>query len=356
MKFKVCVLVILSLLLITGCGISEEEKLKRERYFIQAKENAVNYIENKYGFTPHVGTAECTFDNSDMFSSDCKEEVLVNASYNDKWFEILINGAESTIEGIDNYQYDEITKDVLNLFEENFGFKHYKYIIEIGIDENNMINKYYTKDNLIKFIEETYFSILLEYVDEEKFDTITNSQILNHFKRIKLINYYSKEACSKATSHWLSDKEYEIKENSLYIKSAIYKDYDDFEYYDKFNIKKYNDMYFLVDDNTTLNIKKSSLNSIKNWDGKGAYKAKLVSNAYSIDSNSESIYIYIPVKKYKFYDPQELSFAYQCYIDGDIHYFASTIAHSRVGDYYVEQMNLSTCQEDMRFGIVKSRF
>ena len=68
------VIYLLLLLVITGCTLSNEEKQKREEYFAQAKENTIKYIKSKYGFTPQIGTAKCTFDNSDNFSSSCNEK------------------------------------------------------------------------------------------------------------------------------------------------------------------------------------------------------------------------------------------------------------------------------------------
>ena len=47
--------------------------------------NTIKYIKSKYGFTPQIGTAKCTFDNSDNFSSSCNEKIIVNAKYNNKW-------------------------------------------------------------------------------------------------------------------------------------------------------------------------------------------------------------------------------------------------------------------------------
>ena len=101
------------ILVLSGCFETKEEKVKRKEYSKQASTNAVNYVKNKYGFTPKVVSTNCTFDSSDMFLSNCNDTTNVILEYNGKKFHVFIDGSKESTEGKDNYQYDEIVNDLL---------------------------------------------------------------------------------------------------------------------------------------------------------------------------------------------------------------------------------------------------
>lgn len=236
------VICLLLLLVITGCGLSDEEKQKREEYFAQAKENAVKYIEDKYGFTPEIGTAKCTFDNSDNFASSCNEEIIVNAKYNDKWFEVLIDGSNSTNKGYDNYQLEEISKDILDIISNDFGMP-YEYNFYYGYDYHEyegMIDTYYNGNNLQEIIGTKYFGAILKYVDEDNFEILqTRLENANYsiFNRLYIINYKSLKSYKKNVKETYCFfcspySNFDFSEHKEDLKDVIVLYYDGIEYYD----------------------------------------------------------------------------------------------------------------------------
>ena len=186
-KIIYSVIYLLLLIAITGCGISNEEKQKRDKYFSQAKENAIKYVESKYGFTPEIGSTKCTFNNTDHFSSSCNKEIIVNAKYNKKWFKVIIDGSQQTEKGIDNYQYDLITKDLIKFINNDFGTS-YKYKFYYGSysgDIEGLIDIYYDGNNLQEVMENTYLRGVVEYIDCENFKILQNKLTLSNYSVFK---------------------------------------------------------------------------------------------------------------------------------------------------------------------------
>ena len=236
-KMIYSIICLLLLIVITGCAFSNEEKQKRENYFTQAKENAVNYVQNKYGFKPEVGTAKCTFVNSDSFASNCNEEIIVTVGYNDKWFKVLINGSYETIEGSDNYQYDQISKDIINLIRSDFGAP-YKYQVYYGYEAEGIIETYYNGNNLSEIIEKNYVMSVVEYINRESLESLEyklKSSKYSRYSELYIVNYKSLDSYKKTSTHTYNIKgsymEEDFYENSDYLKDVITSGYGKTKYY-----------------------------------------------------------------------------------------------------------------------------
>lgn len=351
---KIIMFIVMLILLITGCATSGKEREKREEYKEQAKENAVKYIEQKYGFIPEILSAECTFSNSDMFSSSCLSDVIVNFEYNGKKSQVLVSGDKESIKGKDNYQSDELSNYVINKLKEKTGLQVYKYLVKIGYDENNLIEQKYTSENIENFLNDEHVAALVEYIDEKNFKTNINLENLTEFKKIVLINYHSIDTYKKAESHRVDSKKDTLEENAIYIKNAVIKQYKNFEYYE-FNLDKKYNMYFSVEAGKTLSINKSTIDELSNWDKRTA-KAKKISDDYSINNVSDSIMIYFPFDDYKRYDLKKIELAIQCNgIDGKKYFTSNPFSVYKVGEYIAVPLNLSSCDDDVRFTIIYNK-
>ena len=231
-----CIAVLLSCL--TGCFESKEEKQKRQSYYDQAKENTISYIQKKYGFTPEAGTTKCTFDNSDNFSNNCTGMILVNAKYNDKSFEVLIDGTNSTESGIDNYQYEQISREIVDLITSDYGVP-YKYQLYYGYDNKGLIAQYYDGNNLSDVMRDNYLRLVAEYIDSGFSEVNKESLKLSKFSifhRLYIVNYKSLNTYKKIKNHNYnitgSYIENEFYDNSEYLKNVITLNVRDVKYYD----------------------------------------------------------------------------------------------------------------------------
>lgn len=223
---------------LTGCFVSSEEKQKRQVYYDQAKENTISYIQKKYGFIPEVGTTKCAFDNSDNFSSNCTGMILVNAKYNDKWFEVLIDGTNYTESGVDNYQYEQISREIVDLITSDYG-SPYKYQLYYGYYNKGLVSQYYDGNNLSDVMRDNYLRLVAEYIDYDFSEVNKESLKLSKysiFHRLYIVNYKSLNTYKKVNNHNYnitgSYIENEFYDNSEYLKNVITLNVRDVKYYD----------------------------------------------------------------------------------------------------------------------------
>ena len=142
----------------TSCFYSNEEKELVKKYEEQAKINAVKYVKSKYGYDAKVISAKAaknTNSISPIPNYTPTGYVYVKLKVNKKEFYVYITGEQESIDGKDNYQQDEIEKDLLELLKTNIGISPYNYSVEYpnstiynNTENSNLIKEYYNKNNL----------------------------------------------------------------------------------------------------------------------------------------------------------------------------------------------------------------
>lgn len=355
-------LILLSfILLIAGCGYTKEEKAYMKKLEKQASENAINYIKNKYGFSADIISSEVEkYSSSGVpFSSDLTGDVYVKLKYKDKKFIVYISGENVNIDGKDNYQYDEIVSDILNLIETKTNIKPHNSSIYYGKDyknEKGLISKLYN-NNINEVVKDNNFRIQLEYINIGNLEYIKNNNLLTDmdYNQLILINYHSLESYNNKdiNNYYLTNEDY-LLTNAVNIESAcIIKD-NNIKYY-KFNLKSIDDIYYYTEPDNYLNLSYTTISDAKNWIGRDAFKnVKQVSNAYLTNSNS-SLYIYIPTNKIKGYDIENIDIGIECESNLDKKFY--TISGNLVENYFVYKLkNFYGCNEnsDVKFTLLYS--
>ena len=238
-KIFIVAIIFIITFLISGCFENKQEISKRRQYFSQARENAINYIQEKYNFNPKIVKTECTHSNEDMFSSSCNKYIIVTAEYNRRRFQILIDGSKPTQYGYDNYQFKEIESGILDLINENIG-KPYRYQLYFGYDNKGMINEYYDGKNLIDILSpfSNKLILLVEYIDIDNMKEINNklnSYPFSIFYKLYIVNYKSLSSYNKTKSHDYnirgSYEESIFYDNSKNLKEVLTKVYSEIKYY-----------------------------------------------------------------------------------------------------------------------------
>ena len=117
----------LAFLVITlaGCGYTKEEKADMKRYEAQGRENAKDYIKEKYGVDVKIREVTCEKYNSGPvpdFSPSPTGNVFIRMNYQGEDFSVFISGERENTEGIDNYQFQEIVTAFSQELDEITGF------------------------------------------------------------------------------------------------------------------------------------------------------------------------------------------------------------------------------------------
>ena len=362
------------LVLLTGCGYSKEEKQYMKKLESQAKENAINYIKNKYGFIPNVISTDVEKEDTGPvpdFTPDPTGNIYVYLSYKDKKFEVYISGEEQSSDGIDNYQYNEITSATIKYIEEKTNLNPYSNSINYGNqysdkNHNGLIKDLFTNDNLEQIIENNHFKILLEYIGASNLEYIKTNQIFDNLQktRIILVNYNSLEAYNKASTHsyiirGTLDEGY-LRNNLMNIESAYIIETGKTYYFD-LDAKQFDDIYYYDRDieqnfNNNVSLSYTTIGDVSNWVGRGAFEnVRQISDAYLVNGIGQDykyILIYIPVEKLKNYNVEN--------IDVGVEHCGnySTRNVSIIGDYLVSAVNFNKCDylSDAKFTLLYSTY
>ena len=356
--------VLLLILLLTGCYSMEDRKLAKQ-YKKQGKENAINYIKEKYGVDAKVKNVKEEVDCNNSWKcihSTPTGLVTVKMNIDKKNFNVYVTGKEVSNEASDDYQLDTIENDLVNYFKNNTNIEFYdykitfntKYIKELYNNNLNDIAKYI--DNIeLYYIEKDINSINLGSI---------NSFLQSYNGNINLINFKDTDACDAYKNIEFDKKEFLIiyKINELIINKNSRVSY----VYDKFTT--YNNEVYIYSPTTNnrFEITESNFDDIKKF--KKLYKdlnykkITLISNIYEINRPREVLYVFFPKNDLKNNYKDKLFVASECYVKGVKKQFINSYFHDHtkirindIGLYYTEEENFSTCDANTKvsFALIK---
>ena len=273
--------------------IDEKENTKRKIVEL-AKENAINYIEDKYNFTPEIVSAEAIIDvDYTMLSSSINGSADIVMKHNGKKFNVEISGEEKTKEGYDDYQYDLIYNDILDLLTKELGNAPIEFDLSCNaeIQEGCKLNELYTSTSDLAKLNMT---IIYGYYNENKVDY---SNLKNYFSNSELVvlNYKEEQKNFEAFNfeHIKNIKAENIMEWSDYIKEAYVLELDprkEFYFDSKIHEKQIGNLQvmFLDENRNSVDIEKNidtnSPQGLDFWQQTDA-NIKTISDEFTIKTN-----------------------------------------------------------------------
>lgn len=305
------ILLALIVVTVTGCGYTLEEKREMKRYEKQGRENAKNYIREKYGIDAKITEINCEKYSSspvpDFFPSPTGN-VFVKMKYKGADFLVAISGQKKNTDGLDNYQFQEIATafaqemyNITGLHAES-AYVCYGEYGTVKDEKNGMIHTFYDGENLAEVLQKESARAVVSYANQDV-EQIPVSQISQKtgVDTILLTDYESREAYQTVRCPYYNLAGWPIEngiENQLYLMNGYRVVGAGEDTYVKCE-KKIQDDIILITENPKdqIILEKTSLDSQENWNGNGFIDAKQVANAYTFDTNSEKVYVYFPVEK-----------------------------------------------------------
>ena len=296
---------------VTGCGYTLEEKREMKRYEKQGRENAKNYIREKYGIDAKITEINCEKYSSspvpDFFPSPTGN-VFVKMKYKGADFLVAISGQKKNTDGLDNYQFQEIATafaqemyNITGLHAES-AYVCYGEYGTVKDEKNGMIHTFYDGENVAEVLQKESARAVVSYADQDV-EQIHVSQISQKtgVDTILLTDYESREAYQTVRCPYYNLAGWPIEngiENQLYLMNGYRVVGAGEDTYVKCE-KKIQDDIILITENPKdqIILDKTSLDSQENWNGNGFIDAKQVASAYAFDTNSEKVYVYFPVEK-----------------------------------------------------------
>lgn len=305
------ILLALIMVTVTGCGYTLEEKREMKRYEKQGRENARNYIREKYGIDAKITEINCEKYSSspvpDFFPSPTGN-VFVKMKYKGADFLVAISGQKKNTDGLDNYQFQEIATafaqemyNITGLHAES-AYVCYGEYGTVKDEKNGMIHTFYDGENLAEVLQKESARAVVSYANQDV-EQIPVSQISQKtgVDTILLTDYESREAYQTVRCPYYNLAGWPIEngiENQLYLMNGYRVVGAGEDTYVKCE-KKIQDDIILITENPKdqIILEKTSLDSQENWNGNGFIDAKQVASAYAFDTNSEKVYVYFPVEK-----------------------------------------------------------
>lgn len=305
------ILLALIMVTVTGCGYTLEEKREMKRYEKQGRENAKNYIREKYGIDAKITEINCEKYSSspvpDFFPSPTGN-VFVKMKYKGADFLVAISGQKKNMDGLDNYQFQEIATafaqemyNITGLHAES-AYVCYGEYGTVKDEKNGMIHTFYDGENLAEVLQKESARAVVSYANQDV-EQIPVSQISQKtgVDTILLTDYESREAYQTVRCPYYNLAGWPIEngiENQLYLMNGYRVVGAGEDTYVKCK-KKIQDDIILITENPKdqIILEKTSLDSQENWNGNGFIDAKQVASAYTFDTNSEKVYAYFPVEK-----------------------------------------------------------
>lgn len=305
------ILLALIVVTVTGCGYTLEEKREMKRYEKQGRENAKNYIREKYGIDAKITEINCEKYSSspvpDFFPSPTGN-VFVKMKYKGADFLVAISGQKKNTDGLDNYQFQEIATafaqemyNITGLHAES-AYVCYGEYGTVKDEKNGMIHTFYDGENLAEVLQKESARAVVSYANQDV-EQIPVSQISQKtgVDTILLTDYESREAYQTVRCPYYNLAGWPIEngiENQLYLMNGYRVVGAGEDTYVKCE-KKIQDDIILITENPKdqIILEKTSLDSQENWNGNGFIDAKQVASAYTFDTNSEKVYVYFPLEK-----------------------------------------------------------
>lgn len=305
------ILLALIMVTVTGCGYTLEEKREMKRYEKQGRENAKNYIREKYGIDAKITEINCEKYSSspvpDFFPSPTGN-VFVKMKYKGADFLVAISGQKKNTDGLDNYQFQEIATafaqemyNITGLHAES-AYVCYGEYGTVKDEKNGMIHTFYDGENLAEVLQKESARAVVSYANQDV-EQIPVSQISQKtgVDTILLTDYENREAYQTVRCPCYNLAGWPIEngiENQLYLMNGYRVVGAGEDTYVKCK-KKIQDDIILITENPKdqIILEKTSLDSQENWNGNGFIDAKQVASAYTFDTNSEKVYVYFPVEK-----------------------------------------------------------
>jgi len=287
---------------LVGC-VSKEQRKINEDNSSRAEENALAYIEEKYGFEADVIETEVD-SYGGLFGPTFNGYVFVTMEYDDTEFTVYIDGEEENTDGRDNYQQETITDEIKDRLNE---------IVDAKCDDFIIYNTFDTESS----DEHKYYLMTEEYYDGENLDDILDSDAvcrvcypenadLSALDETYISELFSESAC--AIYSYKDDKFYDkntiygdlTEENykfeyAMYINEAVTYNHDGYTYY-KPEIYNVGDMYYVTEDNMPLEIYEYGIDDIINrWDISNS--SNVCTNFYRIPKSDSRVTVFFESDK-----------------------------------------------------------
>ena len=315
------VFIICLLLLLTGCNLlSYEGKKEIKKWEKHAKENALIYVKEKYGFNAKITKIVPEYNYGPESGKPISGTgiIFVHMKYNKRNFVVGINGDKVTTDGADNYQMPDILKDLKKEIKNVTNKDYKRFNLRYGFfkrDNNGLISDYYDKSNLKEILKENYSELVIEYLNNVNLSELKDKEnILNSINKYILINYKGEGSYKKISKDKTSYLIENFETYAIYFNNLLLKDNQGTKYYE-FSMRSHSNIIYFHDLKNDIDIilEESKFDYASKYEWEEYIQ---VSKAYLIKDNINNASFYFSGRDIKKYEKKNyntfLNIAIEC--------------------------------------------
>lgn len=368
-----CILLALtaSMLMMVGC-YSKETRMQIAEYTKQGKENALVYIEEKYGFEAEVLSVDWEhIERAPIpdFAPTPNGIVYVQMKYEDNEFYVKIRGDRMTTNGYDNYQAEEIRDAFAEQMEEITGLHAEQIKLLYGEERTynpeskyyGLVSTYFNGDNFYDIFENSnnsYDNRVVVSVIRQDISSLPYEKIQETFGESAVYlfaNYRSEQDYAhmgddQIRAIWGFPVTNNVDKYALFIEDYVQLEKNEVDY-KKYTVKKHDDIYYVLKNGTYAEFKKTLMGNANYWRGYGAANCRQVHEAYEIDTDASSIHIWIAYEDIGYTAEDDIKLGLQYMDDGrEVH--AIGLTSDDIGqDQYLYYIIYMRDYSDMKFSV-----
>ncbi len=298
------------LAILTGCTYSAEERREMVQYREQGEENALVYVQEKYGFSPTVTDVACEKGGGGAFdfTPPPTGRVFVTMEQAGQMFCVGIAGDAETTEGVDNYQYAAIKTAVEQRLEELGGctaeeiFLCYgKYDTLPEDEKNGMIASFFDGENLTEVLAEQYPTMVAAYINQDI--AAMDMELVKAETGLVtclLVDYVSQQAYKTIETPYFNISgtpiESDIEQHLLCMNGYRKADYGEDTYVHCKARESHGMLYITDEPDVPVVLTEATMSAASEWNGRGFLDAKQVFPAYALATAAKHVELYIPVE------------------------------------------------------------
>lgn len=294
--FKCLSLTLLMSISFAGCGYSLDDVSDMKAYKKTGKANAINYIEEKYGFTPSVNDVANVFPSDNTvpnLTPAATGMVHVSMEYEGKEFTVEITGEEESADGADDYQKEEIIDGI-----ESYIKSEYSSVEDVSLpfyETNYYFKEKFTGDNYSDyFVKDDYSAKVIIKTCNQNVSDFPLDDFLSKFdcNSVSIVDYKNNSEMPDPDSHTIAtDTGYKLQSIMPYINQYLWYSEsmaDGAEpYIANVNSTECNGLIACSTSDEPISIEQAD-SSAGNADG-----SKTLIGSYLIESNENDFYVYV---------------------------------------------------------------
>jgi len=322
-----------------------QEKQQTKEWTEQACQNAQNYLSEKYGFQAEIISTDQDW-NYGCGGKHLNTNILIKMQYQNKIFDVGINGFQANTDGFDSYQTDEILQSIRNECEKavpdtaDIFLNHGEFSFD-NLESEPLFSTYFDGSNAPELLQNS--QLCIKYIQKD-LSVMKDYPNFRRFQNMMFVSFRSDQDFQNASGYGFSAEA--LSQNAVYIENA-YQFLNKEEKYYQYDLGQCGNVYYYISvgNPDQIQISETDPDTVFKILSYSPLKTEIASKAWNIRSETNAeIYIFIPSEEISGYDDEHA--VINCITCRNDDYKEQEIWYSnRKYPYHVERFSINSSEK-----------